>query len=331
MFFQLQKGDQVALVTPAAAADEKAVKIVSQLLYEAGLTPVYYQEMNESTSSPYANYYNQMPYASSDEKRFSGFQAALSGEAKAIWVLHGNQGCEKIVADMENGKIILPIGKKIIIGFSGVTNLHLYFLNKGWPCLHGPVGSVGKETFEITQCPINTQASLQKVIDILTGKTKSLTYTLLPLNEVAKQSTQIIQNTSIVGGCLNILIAHMGTKTALLGKDKIVLIEDEPQRPERIETMLMGLIRSGTFKDAKAIILGSFNDPQFDHKRFEKIKPILLNRMVALLEENQIVVPVFHADNFGHGELNDPLLLGTNASLHLGQAPTLRFRGWSLR
>jgi ethanolamine utilization protein EutP (predicted NTPase) len=40
VFFQLQKGDQVALVTPAAAADEKAIEIVSQLLYEAGLTPV---------------------------------------------------------------------------------------------------------------------------------------------------------------------------------------------------------------------------------------------------------------------------------------------------
>ena len=49
-----------------------------------------------------------------------------------------------------------------------------------------------------------------------------------------------------------------------------------------------------------------------------------MKRMVALLEESKIVVPIFHADNFGHGDLNDPLPLGTDASIQLGETPTLR-------
>lgn len=323
MFGYLSKGDKVALITPAASADPEAVNVIIDLLKESGLVPIYFQEMNDPAHSAYKNLYPVMSYASSDAKRLEGFQSALNSDAKAIWILHGNQGCEKSVADLESGKLTFPQDKKIIIGFSGVTNLHLFFLKQGWPCLHGPVASISKETFDITQCPINTHASLKKIIDVITGKVKTLTYSLTPLNESAKKSDNIIKNTSVVGGCLNILVTYMGTKTALSGKDKIVLIEDEPQRPERIETMLMGLIRSGTFNDAKAIILGSFLDPQLDRDRFKIVKPILLERLVSLLEENGINIPILHSENFGHGDLNEPLPLGTDAVLQLGAHPTL--------
>lgn len=196
--------------------------------------------MNDPKSSAYGTIYPVMSYACSDSKRLEGFQRALNSEAKAIWILNGNQGCEKNVADLDSGKITLPQDKKIIIGFSGVTNLHLFFLKHGWHCLHGPVASVSKEIFDITQCPINSNASLKKIVDVITGKIKTLTYSLTPLNDSAKKAGNIIKDTRVVGGCLNILVTHMGTKTALSGKDKIVFIEDEPQRPERIETMLMG-------------------------------------------------------------------------------------------
>lgn len=318
MFGHLHQGDKVALISPAAAADPQAVAIVINILKQSGLVPVYFQEMNDPPQSAYGNLYPDMPYASSDVKRMEGFQNALNSEAKAIWVLNGNQGCEKIIAALENRKLKLPTDKKIIVGFSGVTNLHLYFSQYGWPCLHGPVASISKETFDITQCPINPQATLTKIIEVLTGNIKQLTYSLTPLNQKAKKDGDVIQDTTIVGGCLNILVTHMGTNTALKAKDKIVFIEDEPQRPERIETMLMGLIRSGAFNDAKAIIFGSLLDPQLNQERFALAKPILLKRLVALLEENGINIPILHSENFGHGDFNDPLPLGTEAMLKLG-------------
>ncbi|MBX9586237.1 MAG: hypothetical protein K2X50_03160 [Gammaproteobacteria bacterium] len=52
--------------------------------------------------------------------------------------------------------------------------------------------------------------------------------------------------------------SHGNKKTALYGKAKIVLIEDQPQRPGRIETMLMELIRSGTFKMQKTLFYAVF-------------------------------------------------------------------------
>ncbi len=318
-FKSLQKGNKVALVTPAALANEEAVSVLIKLLTQAGLVPIYQKEMNETQSSPYYGHYDLMPYASSDTKRLKGFQAALDSDAKAIWVLHGGQGCEKIVAALEKGLIIFPTDKKLIIGFSGVTNLHLYTLKKGWPCLHGPVGTISKETCDITQSPINTQASLLKVIETITGKSKTLTYPLIPINDIAKQLVVPIENTTVVGGCLYILLTHVGTQTALMGEGNIVFIEEQPERPERVETLFMGLIRSGTFEKAKAIILGSFIDPSFNSERFEMVKPILLERLVKMLVENGIDIPVFHSSNFGHGDFNDPLPLGINACIQPGE------------
>lgn len=306
--------NKIALISPSAAANKDAVNILMTLLEQAGLNPVYYKDMNAPESASYANQYPQMPYASSDIKRLKGFQDALNSDSKAIWMLHGGQGCEKIIAALERGDITIPKDKKIIIGFSDVSNLHLYFLDKGWPCLHGPVGSISKETYPITNLPINMEASLTKVIDILTGKSKTLTYTLDPINNAARESN-LIQDIMIVGGALNILITHIGTPTALQCNNKIVFIEDAPARPERVETMFMGLVRSGTFNGAKAVILGSFSDPDLNKERFKTVKPILLERLATLLAENGINIPVYHADNFGHGDLNDPLPLGTKAKI----------------
>lgn len=320
----LQRGDKVSLISPAAVANEAAVKIIVKQLTLSGLIPIYHQNMNVPLNAPYQNLYEQMQYAGSDTERLGGFQAAIDNDSKALWVLHGGQGCEKIVAALERGDIILPENKKKwIIGFSGVTNLHLYFQAKDWPCLHGPVASIAKDTFELTHCPINTQASLTKVIDTLTGENELLSYSILPINNSAKQNNNIISDTSVVGGCLNILITHQGTPTALQARNKIVFIEDEPQRPERIETMLLGLIRSRTFHGAKAIIIGSLSDPQFNGDRFKSVKPILLERITAMFSENAIDVPIYHADNFGHGDFNDPLPLGTTASIKPGDPAIL--------
>ena len=128
MFHNLHKGDKISLISPAALADEDAVKVIEKHLTQSGLIPIYNREMNQLGSGPYTDQYDQMPYASSDIERIRGFQEALDNDSKALWVLHGGQGCEKIVAAIESGEITVPENKKKwIIGFSGVTNLHLYF------------------------------------------------------------------------------------------------------------------------------------------------------------------------------------------------------------
>src|SRR5882724_5333454 len=117
----LNRGDKVSLISPAAAANEAAVKVIINLLTLSGLIPIYHQNMNVTLGAPYQNLYEQMQYASSDIERLHGFQAAIDDDSKALWVLHGGQGCEKIVAALERGDIALPENKKKwIIGFSGV-------------------------------------------------------------------------------------------------------------------------------------------------------------------------------------------------------------------
>jgi muramoyltetrapeptide carboxypeptidase LdcA involved in peptidoglycan recycling len=313
----LHPGNTIALITPAAGVHEEAVHILINLIEKAGLVPLYFKDMNTPETGPYAGGDYSMPYGSSDKRRLEGFQEALNSQAKVLWVLHGGQGCEKIVDALERGKLVLPADKKIIIGFSGVTNLHLYFLKQGWPCFHGPVGTIGQETAAITQSPINAQTSLQKVLDILSGISKALSYSLQPLNELARQSPPFEAN--VVGGCLNILSVHMGTPTALEGERNIILIEEQPERPEWVETRLLGLMRSGAFVRAKAILFGSFLDPACEEGRFQSIRPLLLQRIVELFTEHNPRLPLFYTPNFGHGPLNELLPLGIPVSIQGGE------------
>lgn len=63
--------------------------------------------------------------------------------------------------------------------------------------------------------------------------------------------------------------------------------------------------------------MGSLLDPELNQERFAIVKPILLDRLVNLLGENGINIPILHSENFGHGNFNEPLPLGADAGLAL--------------
>jgi muramoyltetrapeptide carboxypeptidase len=68
----------------------------------------------------------------------------------------------------------------------------------------------------------------------------------------------------LTGGNLSLLAAMCGTPDQLIGKNKLVFIEDVSEDPYRIDRMLTQLIQCGCLEGAKGIICGQFTrcDPE---------------------------------------------------------------------
>lgn len=315
----LQKGDTIQLIAPSSMIFEDALPIIVQKLEENGLKPIYNEKLNAPELGPYYSFYvntkaKKSLYSNTDEFKMQDFQRALNSDSKAIWVLRGGLGFEKIMAAIDRGEIKFPKSPKLIIGFSDLTGLHLYYSKMGWKSLHAVVAMFAEDTKHITKDSVNSKAKLQDVIDVIMGKVNKLQYNIIPLNAHAKNIASPITNTTITGGNLRIIADNFATSTNLNGNEKIIFIEGNYYFPQVEERTFMQFIRSNAFEGAKALVLGSQN-VKVDWKFSEEMQKIVLERLCAMLEENGVEIPVFHSQNFGHTEQNFPLPLGFNSSI----------------
>jgi muramoyltetrapeptide carboxypeptidase len=62
----------------------------------------------------------------------------------------------------------------------------------------------------------------------------------------------------LVGGCLSLVVASMGTPYEINTKGKILFLEDTNEKPYAVDRMLTQLVLAGKLKNAKGILLGNF-------------------------------------------------------------------------
>jgi muramoyltetrapeptide carboxypeptidase len=60
----------------------------------------------------------------------------------------------------------------------------------------------------------------------------------------------------LVGGCLSIVAAMLGTPYALDTRGRILFLEDVNERPFRIDRMLIQLRQAGTFEELRGLVFG---------------------------------------------------------------------------
>ena len=119
---------KVYFIAPSFSAPQEEVDIARKYLNSFGVDVI----LSEGLISPY------LFYANTDELRAHYLKQALEDpNIDAIWIIAGGYGASRIVsylADMPQ-----PKKKKLLIGFSDSTVLHL-FLNQAWnwPSIHGP-------------------------------------------------------------------------------------------------------------------------------------------------------------------------------------------------
>jgi muramoyltetrapeptide carboxypeptidase len=233
-------------------------------------------------------------YANTLKKRVEDFEQAMQDdEVKIIWCLRGGYGSAEVANSLLDIAMTAP---KILIGFSDITSLHVFFEKKFlMPSIHGNnINSLLKQK-EGTSLLEETQ-SINQIIELLSGKISTLP--ISPINSLAKNSQKI--EGIITGGNLRVLTTLIGTPLTPNLDDKILILEDVSEAGYSIMRALMQLKHANLLAKTKAIIFGDF------------IKSDAYCNDVLQTFADEINIPVFRTKNFGHDEENTPITLGVN-------------------
>lgn len=297
---RLKKGDIVDIVATSHAASAEEIKQSAAYVRSLGLVPRVPEKLIGK----------DLFCANTDEKRFAFLYKALCAkDSAAVWCLRGGYGAARLMLWLEKAK--KPAREKLLIGFSDITVLHLFLLQRwGWKPLHGPVltpiarGVVSKET-------------LRRLKALLFGAAKQATLEdLTPLNAAAKKTGSV--NATLVGGNLSLLQTSLGTNWQLNTKGKILFVEEIDERPYRVDRMLTHLKQAGALDGVKAIIFGTFGNEATDAAMLK-----FFDQTVKRFAEEMPRIPMLKTEKIGHALENYPLPIGTKATLKLGKKPHL--------
>ena len=232
-------------------------------------------------------------------------EALTNKSSKIIWALAGGYGTTQLLPALDG--IDFSNNKKLIVGFSDITALSIYMMQKHkWPCVHarnirGIVEGKG------------TDAEKSLLQGVFVNKYADFAYSLSPFNEQATQEKKL--SSECMGTNLALVQCSLGTNWHIKTKGKILLLEDIDEPGYRVDRMLVHLDQAGVFDGVKALILGDFSCG----KESELVQKVL-KRFFAAKE-----FPVCKTDKFGHGKHNYPMPLGVKSTLSLGKDCKISF------
>jgi muramoyltetrapeptide carboxypeptidase len=232
-------------------------------------------------------------------------EALANRTSQIVWALAGGYGTTQLLPALD--EVELSNTKKIIIGFSDITALSLYLMQKyDWPCIHarGIRGVIEGKLQEKEETILS---------GLLKTKVAKFEYELLPFNKSAREQKFI--TAKCTGGNLAIIQCSLGTNWHIQAENKILFLEDIDEPGYKVDRMLVHLDQAGVFDHVKAVILGDFECGQENE---------LVNKVLKRFFDDKSF-PVCKSEKFGHGKDNYPLPLGINAELTLGKDCKLSF------
>jgi len=286
----LRPGDRVAVIAPASGFDRAA--------FAAGLALV--GERYRAEHAPHI--FHQHRYlAGPDARRLEELLGALRDpHLKAVFCARGGYGATRLLVSLAHAAP--PGPRKLLVGFSDITALHLWMQAHGRISIHGPV---------LTQLPRLSAQTHERLFALLESPNPAPpllgTHTYVPG----------VAEGRLVGGNLSVLTRLLGTPYMPPLEDTVLLLEDQGERPYRIDRMWTHLELAGVFARVRGIALGSFTACE---------EPGAIYSCGELLRElaHATGLPCVAGFPVGHGEVNEPLALGARVRLD-GSARTLTF------
>jgi muramoyltetrapeptide carboxypeptidase len=233
----LAKGARLGVFAPASPAD--AVEMIAGL---AELKRQGFQVVSNQDSK--AEGY----FAGPALDRMNGFLSGIQSEQiDGLVALRGGYGSNYLL-EFELDKNLKKA--KSVIGFSDLTTLQIYLWQKcRWVSFYGPMVAAG----------INAGAGAQKGYDensFLQAIRKMEAGWKLRLKGEPVLAGQAMGR--VLGGCMTMVEATIGTSWELDTKDSILILEDRGMKPYAVDRVLMHLKQAGKFESVKGIVLGEF-------------------------------------------------------------------------
>lgn len=281
---KLKKGDTIGLITPAGPITTEQLERTKTLLNQLGFKT--YHTKNVLLKKGYL--------AGTDAERLDDLHQMFNNEnVNAIMCIRGGYGTPRILENIDYDLICK--NPKIFIGYSDITALlQAIYKFSGLVTFHGVVG--------ISDFTEYTQNNFLKV---LTNSNNSLLIqSILPDdNKKDEYKPYIIEKGiaqgELAGGNLALIVALMGTPFEIKLEGKLLFIEEIGEAPYKVDRMLTQLILSGKLQKAKGIVLGVFNDCDFNNDDITAenslyLKEVLIDRLSGL------GIPVIYGFSFGH-------------------------------
>ncbi|MFT3773126.1 MAG: LD-carboxypeptidase [Minicystis sp.] len=228
--------------------------------------------------------------AGSDERRRDELLKALTEpDVRAILAVRGGYGASRFVHEIDWN--LLAEKPRWIIGFSDITALHVEAARVGVASIHGP---------NLTGYGRGDAGAREAFIRLIENPTQEIVYP--GLGVIREGAAEGI----LYGGNLALLQACAAAGRLQVPEGAVLLIEDVTERPYRIDRMLATLAVGGHLARAGAVIVGDFTqcDPGPDRITVDQV-----------LDEHlgKLKVPVVRGVPVGHGQRNDPVVLGGRA------------------
>jgi muramoyltetrapeptide carboxypeptidase len=226
----LKSGDTIALVSPASPIAIEKLSTVTSLLnaqgYKVKLMPHALDE----------NGY----LAGDDRQRAADLQNAFDDpDVAAVYCTRGGYGCARLMPYLDLDR--MAASRKLFLGFSDITTLHLALNRRGLPTAHAPMG--------ITLATPREPWVIESLLGVLRGGPAGMA----PAGVTAVGGTC---EGRVVGGCMCLLCDSIGTPDALETDGAILLLEDVDEAPHRIDAMLTHLLNTGLAQRAKGFLVG---------------------------------------------------------------------------
>lgn len=282
----LKPGDTVGVVAPAAAIEREYLKRGVRALSELGF---------RVKVSEYALARDGI-LAGTDRQRAGELARFFADpEVAAIFAARGGYGSGRLLPMLDYAAIARA--RKIFVGFSDETFLLNTFVTRaGLVCFHGPMVAMDLAH------GLSARA-LEHLRRLLAGDGG-------PFEMKARETIHAgVAEGELIGGCLSVLVAMLGTPYAPDFRGRILFVEDTGERAYRIDRMLVQLRQAGVLAKLAGMVIGGMRP--LDGSELER-------RLIARFLAEQTAdlgCPVMAGLEAGHGSEHLTLPLGVRVRI----------------
>jgi muramoyltetrapeptide carboxypeptidase len=279
----LRPGDLIGVVAPGAAVEESAVEAGARVLEQAGYRVRIGDAVRRRTGY----------LAGSDAERLADLVAMFADpQVRAIVAARGGYGSGRLLPRFD--PTIARQHAKIFVGYSDLTFLLTELVQRAdLVAFHGPmVAGLDKNL-----------AGASALLALLSGDCNGWN---LSADAIIQPGTA---EGVIVGGCLSILVAGLGTPYAVETAGRLLFIEDVNERPFRIDRMLTQLRQAGKLSDLAGVIFGEMAGCDSGPGEAVTVCDVIREAFAAA------TYPVVFGLSSGHGRGATTLPLGIRARL----------------
>ena len=284
----LSQGDTLGIIAPAGPIENRDA-------FERGITSI--ERLGFSVRYNDRIFESRRYLAGDDPARAEELMRHFEDPGvRGVLSLRGGYGSSRLISLLDEKR--LRSHCKLFMGFSDLTTLHLFFRRRfGWITLHGPM---------MTSPALANLNSEEEghLLSLWTDPGYRPRYSS-PQLEVWHPG---IAEGRLVGGCLSVVVASLGTPYEIKTSGEILFIEDVEEPPYRVDRMLTQLQLARKLEGVAGILVGSFFEclPRTGSYTVDQVLREILEKFG---------VPVLAGFTAGHGPKNWPFPFGVRLRL----------------